>query len=102
MTTIEAIILGVIGSVALWKTLRHLAPALIVGAQQRLASVLTRPTAPSWLRRYGNWLRPPLVAKPTSGCGSGCSACSGCAVARPSTDAQPLLFRRMDPPVPRS
>lgn len=101
MTWFEAIILGAIGTLALWKALRHLAPAVIVGMQRRVAAVLTRPSAPALLRRYGDWLRPPVVAKPSAGCGSGCDACSGCASAAPSATGKPLAFRRLDPPAPR-
>lgn len=102
MTVFEALILGAVGTVAVWKALRHLTPALIAGLQRRLASLLTRPGSPALLRRYGLWLRPALAAKPASGCGSGCSACAGCASAAPQTDAQPLHFRRIEPPLPRS
>lgn len=101
MTVIEALVLGAVGTVAVWKALRHLAPALIVALQGRVAVLLARPGSPSLLRRYGLWLRPVAAAKPASGCGSGCSACAGCASAAPQSDVQPLVFRRIEPPLPR-
>lgn len=101
MTVIEASILAVVGSVSVWKALRHLAPAVATAMQSRLAAVLTRPATPDLLRRYGLWLRPVVADKPSNGCGSGCSACSGCTLATPSDGAQPLVFRRIEPPVPR-
>ena len=101
MTVIEAVILGAVGAVAVWKALRHLAPALVVAFQLRVAALLARPGSPLLLCRYGHWLRPLPAAKPASGCGSGCSACAGCASAPPQSDVQPLVFRRIEPPLPR-
>lgn len=94
---VQAVVIALAVAWAAWFAFRRLLPKTYRRLLSRLATAIDRPSSPRWLREYAHGAQPTS----TSGgsCGDGCSTCGGCAAAasKPTTEAQPLVFRPRAP-----
>ncbi|MBB3228285.1 hypothetical protein FHW69_002920 [Luteibacter sp. Sphag1AF] len=92
---IQAVILTVVGLVAVVVAFRKLLPGTAKKVQVRLSACLNRPGRAAWLRAFGVRMQP---AGSTGSCGDGCDTCGSCGSApAPRSDVQPLEFRPRKP-----
>jgi hypothetical protein len=75
-STLQGLIVALIVVLASWQALGSLLPARRRQLQHAFAMWLCAPGRPRWARQLGLKLIP--AAALASGCGSGCSKCSGC------------------------
>ena len=92
----QAVVISLAVAWAAWFAFRRLLPKTYRRLLSHAMATLDRPSAPRWLRDYVHRAQPTS----TSGgsCGDGCSICGGCAAAaKPTVEAQPLVFRPRAP-----
>lgn len=87
---LQTLVAAVVVLACVWRAFRRYAPKTAWRLQAELSFAFERRGRPGWSRRIGKSLRPAVA---TPGCGSGCSSCSGCALA-PALSAPPLRLAR--------